>query len=149
MQICDQYDAPSIPPGYDENGCWAPTEYFEAAPEVIPVVGLGAATLLLGATGTAPMGIEGTLFFFRVVSPTARVVLERQWQWPSLEQRVPPGSYQITIYARFCDANCGYLDPSMLSCTVDILAEPSMTYAIAYNVTSGVDSPGATCGVDR
>jgi hypothetical protein len=148
VQICDQYDAPSIPPGYDTNGCWAPTEYFEAAPEVIPSVDVSAPTLLLQASGTAPMGTEGTLYFIRAVSPTARVVLERKWEWPSLEQRIPPGAYQVTIYARTCDANCGSLDPSMLSCTVDVLAEPSMTYTIAYDVSSGIDA-GASCRVDR
>jgi hypothetical protein len=148
VQICDQYDAPSIPPGYDTNGCWAPTEYFEAAPEVIPSVGVAAPTLLLQASGTVPMAIEGTLLFIRAVSPTARVVLERQWDWPGIEQQVPPGAYQVTIYARTCDANCGSLDPSMLSCTVDVLAEPSMTYTIAYDVSSGIDA-GASCRVDR
>jgi len=134
VQICNHYDDSPIPPGYDANGCWAPTEYFERAPEVIPEVDAVAPVLRIEATGDAPMGIEGTLYFVRVVSPTGRVVLEREWDWPSLEQKVPPGAYQVTVYARACDANCGTLDPAMLSCTVDILAEPSMTYAMTYRV---------------
>jgi hypothetical protein len=148
-QICDQYDAPSIPPGYDKHGCWTPTEYFEAPPEVIPPVDAAAPKLLLRASGTEPMGIEGTLYFIRAVSPTVRIVLARQWEWPSLDQRVPPGAYQVTIYARTCDANCGYLDPSMLSCTVDLLAEPSTTYTIRYHVPNGMSSSAATCEVAR
>jgi hypothetical protein len=134
-KICDQYDASPMPPGYDSNGCWTPTEYFERAPEVIPEVGVGAPLLRLEASGPTPMGIEGTLFFIRVLSPTAKIVLDREWEWPSMKQKIPPGAYQVTAYARTCDANCDFLDPTMLSCTVDLVAQPSMTYTMTYTVS--------------
>jgi hypothetical protein len=132
--ICNQYNAPSIPVGYDEDGCWHPDEYYEAPPEVIPTVGEGAPRLRIDASGPRPMGIEGTLFFVRVTSPTARVVLERTWEWPELEQEIPPGAYQVTAYARTCDGNCELLDPTMLSCTIDLVAEPSGTYTMSWEV---------------
>lgn len=134
VMICEHYDDSPIPPGYDANGCWSPTEYFERAPEVIPEVDAVAPLLRIEASGDVPMGIEGTLYFVRVVSPTGRVVLERDWEWPSLEQKVPPGAYQVTAYSRACDGNCDQLDPTMLSCTVDLLAEPSMSYTMTYRV---------------
>ena len=31
------------------------------------------------------------MFFVRAVSPSGRVVLERDWEWPGMEQQVPPG----------------------------------------------------------
>jgi len=133
--ICNHYDASPIPSGYDSNGCWVPSEYLERGPEVIPPVEATAPTLRIEASGTAPMGIEGTLFFVRVMSPTSRIVLEREWQWPSMEQQVPPGSYQVTAWARTCDGNCDLLDPPTLSCTVDLLAEPSFTYTMTYEVS--------------
>ncbi len=135
-QICDQYNAPTPPPGYDENGCWEPAEYFERAPEVIPSVAPSDPLLRIEATGQAPMGIEGTLFFVRAMSPTARIVLEREWMWPSLDQQIPPGAYQVTAFARTCDANCDYLDPTIISCTIDVVAEPSFTYTMSYDVQS-------------
>jgi hypothetical protein len=140
--ICDKYDVPSMPAGYDEDGCWHPDEYFEAPPEVIPAVGEGAPLLRIDASGPMPMGIEGTMFFVRVTSPTARVVLERTWEWPVLEQRIPPGAYQVTAYARTCDGNCESLDPTMLSCTIDDVAAPSGTYTMRWEVQ---DRGTATC----
>jgi hypothetical protein len=136
VRICEHYDDDPIPPGYDENGCWSPTEYFERAPEVIPEVDDFAPVLRIEATGDIPGGIEGELFFVRVSSPTGRIVLERDWEWPGMEQQVPPGAYQVTAYMRLCDGNCGLLDPTMLSCTADILAEPSFTYTMTYDTNA-------------
>jgi len=140
-QICEHYDDDPIPPGYDENGCWAPTEYFERGPEVIPDAGANAPVLRLEASGEFPGGMEGQIFFARVMSPTSRIVLERDWDWPGFEQEIPPGAYQVTAWARYCDGNCDLLDPPMLSCTVDVLAEPSMTYTLSYETAldGGVD----------
>ncbi|HEX5039627.1 MAG TPA: hypothetical protein VFW95_05785 [Candidatus Limnocylindria bacterium] len=135
VKVCSHYDDSPIPPGYDENGCWSPPEYFERAPEVIPDVDDAAPVLRIEARGNAPTGMEGTLYFVRVVSPSGRVVLEREWDWPGMDQQVPPGAYQVTAYSRTCDGNCGSLDPATLSCTVDILAEPSMSYTVTYHVT--------------
>jgi hypothetical protein len=132
VMICEHYDDDPIPPGYDENGCWAPTEYFELAPTVIPEVDDVAPVLRIEATGDVPAGIEGQLFFVRAISPTGRIVLDRDWEWPGMEQKVPPGAYQVTAYLRYCDGNCSLLDPPTMSCTVDLLAEPSFTYTITY-----------------
>ena len=137
VQICNQHDASPIPPGYDSNGCWGTSDYFGRPPEVIPEPGPAAPLIRIEGSGTAPLGIEGTLFFVRAVSPSGTVVLDREWEWPSLEQSVPPGAYQVTAYARSCDANCDYLDPPAFSCTVEILAEPSMTYTMTYLVGNG------------
>jgi hypothetical protein len=134
VQICEQYDASPIPPGYDENGCWSSPDYFARPPEVIPEVGKAAPLLRIEASGNAPIGIEGTLFFVRAVAPSGTVILEREWDWPSMEQAVPPGAYQLTAYARICDGNCGMLDPPAFSCTIDVLAQPSMTYTMNYTV---------------
>ena len=132
--ICEQYDASPIPPGYDAKGCWTSADYFARPPEVIPEVGDAAPLLRVEATGNRPRGIEGTLFFVRAVSPSGKVILEREWDWPSMEQELPPGAYQVTAYARVCDGNCDNLDPPALSCTVDVLAQPSVTYTMAYAV---------------
>ena len=136
FMICEHYDDSPIPPGYDENGCWFPTEYMDQPPEVIPNVDGVAPVLRIDATGDAPIGIEGTMFFVRAVSPSGRVVLERDWEWPGMEQQVPPGIYQVTAYARVCAGNCERLDPPMMSCTADILLEPSFTYTMTYHVNA-------------
>jgi hypothetical protein len=114
----------------------------ERAPEVIPETDATAPTLQIEASGQPPTGIEGATYFVRVVSPTGTVVLEREWQWPSFEQNVRPGTYKVTAYSRTCSGNCAFLGPAMLSCTVDILAEPSMTYTLTYHATG---DGGVTC----
>ena len=53
-----------------------------------------------------------------------------------MEQQVPPGAYQVTAYFRYCDGNCNLLDPTTMSCTVDILAEPSFTYTMTYDTNA-------------
>jgi len=140
VAICDPARAGAS--GRDENGCWYPENYFEAPPEVVPQVGPGAPVVQVLASGTRPMGIEGTLFFLRAVSPIDEVIVARQWIWPTMEQAVPAGAYQVTIYARSCDANCDFLDPTDFSCSVDLLAEPATTYTIHYDVD---DRGNVTC----
>jgi len=133
VRICDADLAGTN--GRDENGCWFPGYYFEAPPEVIPQITDSDPLIRVVAQGEAPMGIEGTLFFVRAMNPIDQVILARQWDWPGMEQRIPAGAYQVTIYARTCDANCGYLDPTTYSCTVDVLAEPATTNTIQYDVS--------------
>ena len=123
------------------------TDAHNAPPIVIPLAGLGAPTLRVRASGIEPIGFEGALYFIRAAPPGGRVVLQRQWEWPTVDQRIPAGRYQVTIYTRVCDANCGFLDPAMLSCTVDLVAEPSRTYAIEYRVPNGINSSAATCAI--
>jgi len=134
VKICEQYDASPIPPGYDADGCWSSQDYFARPPVVVPEVSDAAPLLRIEASGNAPIGIEGTLFFVRAVAPSGTVILEREWDWPSMQQEVPPGAYQVTAYARVCDGSCDYLDPPGFSCTVDVLAQPSMTYTMTYVV---------------
>ena len=137
VTICEHYDDSPMPPGYTSDGCWTADDYFQAPPEVNPDVTDSDPILRIEASGSAPFGIEGTLFFVRVVSPSGKVVMEREWQWPSMNHRIPPGAYQVTAYARTCDGNCGLLDPPGDSCTVDLLAEPSMTLTMSYSVAHG------------
>ena len=146
VTICSHYDDSPIPSGYDSNGCWTSPDFLERGPEVIPEVDSTSPLLRIEASGTAPEGFEGTLFFVRVMSTTSQIVLEREWQWPSMEQQIPPGAYQVTAWARTCDGNCGSLDPPIVSCTVDILAEPSFEYTMTYEVTAGED---ASCDAPR
>lgn len=148
VQICEHYDDDPIPPGYDENGCWSPTEYFERAPEVIPEVDDSAPVLRIEAAGDIPGGIEGELFFVRAISPTGRIVLDRDWEWPGMDQQVPPGAYQVTAYLRYCDGDCSKLDPPVRSCTVDILAEPSFTYTMTYD-TNADGTVGCDAAIDE
>jgi hypothetical protein len=74
-----------------------------------------------------------------VVSPSGRVVLERDWEWPGVDQRIPPGAYQVTAYSRTCDGNCDVVDPASFSCTIDVLAEPSFTYTMKYQFSREQD----------
>ena len=134
VTICNHYKDSPIPAGYDSNGCWTSTDYSARPEDVIPTVDASAPRLRIEASGNAPIGIEGTLFFVRALSPSGKIVLHRDWDWPSLSQQVPPNAYQLTAYARTCDGNCDNLDPPFLSCTVDVLAEPSMTYTMSYVV---------------
>ncbi len=136
VTICNHYKDSPIPAGYDSNGCWTSTDYFARPDEVLPSVDATSPRLRIEASGNAPMGIEGTLFFVRAVSPSGKVKLHREWRWPSVTQQIPPGAYQVTAYARGCDGNCDSLDPPFLSCTADILAEPAMTYVVHYVVDS-------------
>ena len=136
VTICEHYKDSPIPAGYDSNGCWTEPDYFAQPDEVLPEVDASSPFLRIEASGNAPMGIEGTLFFVRAVSPSGEVSLYREWDWPSLSQQVPRGAYQVTAFARGCDANCDNLAPPGLSCTVDILAEPSMAYTMSYVVGS-------------
>ena len=132
VTICEHYKDSPIPAGYESPGCWTYSEYFAQADEVIPVVEASAPRLRIEGSGNAPMGIEGSLFFVRAVSPSGRVVLHREWDWPSLSQQIPPGAYQVTAFVRGCDGNCDNLDPPGRSCTIDVLAEPSMNYIMSY-----------------
>ena len=125
------------------------TDADNAPPIVIPLAGLGAPTLRIRASGIEPIGFEGALYFVRAAPPGGRVVLQRQWEWPTVDQRIPAGRYQVTIYTRMCDANCGFLDPPTLSCSVGLLAEPFRTYAIEYHVPDGINSAAAICALVR
>lgn len=147
-------DGASPRPGIDENGCWHIPDYFAVPPEVVPSVDETAATVVIDGSGSPPEWIEGGIFFVRAVSTSGEVVLEQRFDWPGSEVQIPPGYYQVTLYARSCDANCDYLAPPTFSCTVDLIAEPSRTFTIDYHLetpasyTSSYDLTSA-CEVDR
>ena len=145
VTICEHYKDSPLPAGYESPGCWTSTEYFAQADEVIPKVEASSPLLRIEGLGNAPMGIEGTLFFVRAMSPSGTVVLHREWDWPSLSQQIPAGPYQVTAFVRGCDGNCDNLDPLGASCTVDILAEPSMNYTMTYAFT---ESGKVSCDVE-
>ena len=132
VTICEHYKDSPLPAGYESPGCWTYPEYFALPDDVIPEVEASAPRLRIEGSGNAPTGIEGSLFFVRAISPSGTVVLHREWDWPSLSQQIPPGAYQVTAFVRSCDANCGNPAPPFASCTIDVLAEPSMNYIMSY-----------------
>ena len=135
-------------------GCWEAPDSHAVPPEVVPSTGPDAAVVSIKGSGSPPGWIEGGIFFVRAVSPSGATVLEQRFNWPGEDVSVPPGVYQVTMFARSCDGNCDSLAAPTLSCTVDLLAEPSRTFVLAYelHVPASYDSYvdlGATCGLVR
>lgn len=140
-------------PGIDENGCWQLPDYWAVPPEILPPASDESAVLAIEGAGT-PLGwMEGGIFFIRAVTPAGRTVLETRFDWPRANQPVPAGVYQVTMFARGCNGNCDLLSPPILSCVVDLLAEPALSYTIHYALSTStrVDSSTdlyATCSVE-
>jgi len=132
VTICEHYKDSPLPAGYDAPGCWTEPDYFARPKDVIPDVEASSPRLRIAGSGNAAMGIEGSLFFIRAMSPAGEVVLHREWDWPNLTQQIPAGAYQVTAFVRGCDGNCDNLAPPARSCTIDVLAEPSMNYTMSY-----------------
>jgi hypothetical protein len=56
--------------------------------------------------------IEGAVTFIRVKRPSGRVMLTRRLPASDrLTLPLRPGRYRLVTWQRFCDANCGTLDP--------------------------------------
>jgi hypothetical protein len=133
-------------------GCWEAPDSHDVPPEVVPPTGPDAAVMSIRGSGSPPGWMEGGIFFIRAVSPSGTTVLEQRFNWPSDDVPVPPGQYQVTLFARSCDGNCDSLSAPTLSCTLDLLAEPTRTFVLAYELhvpasyTSYADL-GATCGL--
>jgi hypothetical protein len=112
-----------------------------------PSVDARAATIRVeGSPQQLILGIEGFKSFIRATAPSGQVVLEQMYDWPSTEQKIPPGNYHLTLYQRNCDGNCDVLDPPTLSCVVDLPIEEGIARTISITIT-GFDK--VSCEVVR
>lgn len=148
---CDY--VPLSRPGIDENGCFTIPDYYGVPADVVPMQTEESALIVVERSGRPPGGMEGGIFFIRVVTPAGRTVLETQFDRPHAEQAVPAGVYQVTLFERNCNGNCGSLGPPEGSCVVDLLAEPALSYTIHYQSVIPTQSDSffpitATCSVE-
>jgi hypothetical protein len=61
--------------------------------------------------------IEGALSYIRVERATGVTVIDRQLPGSHrLTLQLPPGAYRLASWQRFCDGNCGNLDPPSQHC---------------------------------
>ena len=83
---------------------------------------------------------EGAISYIRVERATGATVTERQLPGSGqLTLRVPPGGYRLVSWQRFCDGNCGNLDPPSQQCARPFTVRPGdqLTAAIRVNFASG------------
>jgi hypothetical protein len=108
-----------------------------AVPSMIaPSVDRTAATIhVQGHPEELILGIEGFKSFVRATAPSGQVVLEQMYDWPTTEQKLSPGHYQLTLYQRNCDGNCDFLDPPALSCILDMSLEEGDARTISVTIT--------------
>jgi hypothetical protein len=128
--------------GCNDNDCFT-WDRFATPQLVVPPSSDQSGTL--AAEGTPEQliyGIEGQVAFVRAVANSGVVVLEQTFEWPHAEHQLPVGTYQVTVYLRTCDGNCGNLDEPTLSCTADIFVEPGDIASIEYALD--IDNMGST-----
>ena len=92
--------------------------------------GKGEGTLNVRERFDAEGGIptEGYIPFAVVrKAGSGRVVLRAK---PSFHRSLPAGRYRLSSYMRFCDGNCGFLDPPANKCVATIQVERGMTTKI-------------------
>jgi hypothetical protein len=124
----------------------------ECPPTVIPPQESDSGLVRVEVANADPGWIEGGYFYMRATSPDDQVVLEQplefqfgEWESPAAsgEVRPPPtasgeaylapGSYELTIYGRNCNGNCGQLSPPSLECTLPITVTANDQLTIEYD----------------
>jgi hypothetical protein len=84
--------------------------------------------------------IEGAVTFIRVKRPSGRVVLTRRLPVSDrLTLPLRPGRYRLVTWQRFCDANCGTLDPPTDFCarSLTVAAGERLKATIRVNYAVG------------
>lgn len=117
------------------------------AANVVPRTGADAASVVTSAPADSRTpGVEGSILFIRLVAPDGTVVLDRPFDWPTDEQRVPPGNYGLSGYWRTCSGNCGSLDPEAPFCDANVTLAPGSR--VVVDVVPRDLAPGSGCTVD-
>ena len=90
----------------------------QANPAPGPAPGARAGQLRIMQTGVGKaVPVEGAFSFIRIESAGGATVTERKLPDSGrLAVAVPPGAYRLVSWQRFCDANCGNLDPPSNQC---------------------------------
>ena len=135
-------------------------------PTVIPPQRSDSARITVEVAHADPGWIEGGFFFMRATSLDAEVVLEQPLEFrfsgaegpaasgvqpppPTArgEAYLPPGSYELTVYGRGCNANCGLaLGPPNYICEfpITVAANQHVTIEYDWNVCDGRTGPGVS-----
>jgi hypothetical protein len=96
-----------------------------APAHIVPLTWVDGAVLQTFSQPDAhPPGIEGALLFIRLADAHGRVILDRQFSWPSDRQAIPPGTYALTAYWRRCNGNCDNLGGEAPFCELSVRAGP-------------------------
>jgi hypothetical protein len=124
-----------------------PDEIDPTAPRVVPQVGDDAAVIETSAPEDfLTPGVEGSVLFVRLTDPAGALVLDRPFDWPRDQQRVPPGDYTMLLYFRGCEGNC-----SRLSREDDPFCEHEISLAADDRLRIAIESrdlgPGLTCTI--
>ena len=116
------------------------------AANVVPwVLFDGAVIGTMGFPDAETPGVEGAVLFVRLVDDGGTMMLDRPFDWPADEQRVPAGSYDLTAYWRTCSGNCGQLDDEDRFCERDVTVAAGGR--IRVSITPGNLAPGSECTV--
>ena len=117
-----------------------------SAANVVPWVLFGGGVIeTMGFPDAEAPGVEGAVLFVRMVDDDGMTVLDRQFDWPADEQRISPGSYDLTAYWRTCSGNCGQLDGEDRFCEHDVTVAAGGR--IRVSITPGNLAPGSECTV--
>jgi hypothetical protein len=84
--------------------------------------------------------IEGALSYIRIEREAGGALTERQLPTSDhLTLSVPSGTYRLMSWQRFCDGNCGYLDPPSNRCALPftLRAGEEIEVEIRVNFASG------------
>jgi hypothetical protein len=96
----------------------------QASPD--PTAGVRAGQLRIEQGGVAKaVPSEGAFSFIRIESATGTKVTERRLPGSGrLTVSVPPGTYRLVSWQRFCDGNCGHLDRPSGQCARPFTLRP-------------------------
>jgi len=130
-------------------GC---SSYFDmpldaSAAHVEPWVGHHGAVLETTVPeGSRPMGVEGSVLFFRLLNEHGRTVMDTFFQWPRDAKEIPAGHFSLVGYWRGCNGNCGNLSaPSAPFCRGELDVAPGDVISVLVFPSSL--APGPSCRI--
>ena len=91
----------------------------------------------------APRPIEGEISYLRLRRPDGAKIVDTELS-PSgaaFRCRVSPGRYVVAVWHRYCDANCGTLDPISDRCSGVVAVRARATVRVTIR-----NRPGSPCG---
>jgi len=116
------------------------------AANVVPWVLFDGAVIETSGSGDAMTpGVEGSVLFVRMVDDGGTTVLDRPFDWPADEQPISAGRYDLTVYWRGCNGNCGQLEGEDRFCDHDVTVATGGRIRVA--ITPSNLAPGSQCTV--
>lgn len=93
------------------------------------------ATVSMKFTNPPAGGGEGPTFFLKGSGEDGAPVLDVMVPREGGDVAIPPGSYTLTAYQRFCSGECGGLDPPQELCSVTIDVVAGTSYVLTTDMS--------------